>query len=616
MTPNTMKKTLLLATLVAGLSPYAAADTGDELVAARAAWRQKDAATLARTVEATRGDELSAYPRYWQALLALENGDDAPARAFLAAEPASTLTERLTGEWLKRLGKDNDWAAFAREIRRVPADERDTETACYATLAELKAGQKAQPDADLLDNLKLPDGCNALLNEAARQGTLSADEVRSRVRSLVAINYVTVARGLASAAGLSEEFFTPSSNEAAVIAVVRQGKSDLSGAAAELTRLAPSLTAEQSAFGWGQLALLAARKQDAGNALIWFSRALPSELTPEQWEWWARAALRAEDWNTVLAVTSKMPAKLAAKGAWRYWRARAELALGQRAQGQARLVQLSSEHNYYGILARETLGSSISAPPAPLSASDADIARAGAEPAVRRASLLFDYAREKGEPALLEEGRREWRWAMRGKDDKALIAAAEYGRARGYYDMAIYSAERTRNQHNFGLRFLTPYRDATRRYAAQLEVDPAWIYGLMRQESRFVTVARSGVGAQGLMQLMPATARWVATKVGMDSFDVNDVDTNIHLGTWYLRHVLDTTGHPVLATAGYNAGPGRARAWRDSRPLEGAIYAETIPFTETRDYVQKVMANAVEYAAQSGEGETSLTGRMGTIAAK
>jgi soluble lytic murein transglycosylase len=151
-------------------------------------------------------------------------------------------------------------------------------------------------------------------------------------------------------------------------------------------------------------------------------------------------------------------------------------------------------------------------------------------------------------------------------------------------------------------------------------LDEAWVYGLIRQESRFIVDARSSAGAGGLMQLMPATAKWVAKKMGWRSSrnpDVTEVDTNVSLGTYYLRYVLDTLdGQPVLASAAYNAGPGRARAWRPEEPIEGAIYAETIPFNETRDYVKKVMSNATYYAQNFSQQFQSLKQRLGTIGAR
>jgi soluble lytic murein transglycosylase len=120
------------------------------------------------------------------------------------------------------------------------------------------------------------------------------------------------------------------------------------------------------------------------------------------------------------------------------------------------------------------------------------------------------------------------------------------------------------------------------------------------------------------MQLMPKTARWIAKKVGLRNYSwshVTDVGVNTTLGTAYLKHILDgLDGSPVLAATAYNAGPGRARNWRGARPLEGAIYAESIPFNETRDYVKKVMANTVFYSALFGGPTRTLKERLGIIA--
>ena len=136
--------------------------------------------------------------------------------------------------------------------------------------------------------------------------------------------------------------------------------------------------------------------------------------------------------------------------------------------------------------------------------------------------------------------------------------------------------------------------------AADLGLDPAYVYGLIRQESRFITDARSHVGASGLMQVMPATARWTAKKIGLPFTPgmINDRDINLRIGTGYLKLVLDDfDGSQLLAAAAYNAGPSRPRRWREGPVVEPAIWAENIPFCETRDYVKKVLSNATVYAA-------------------
>jgi len=211
---------------------------------------------------------------------------------------------------------------------------------------------------------------------------------------------------------------------------------------------------------------------------------------------------------------------------------------------------------------------------------------------------------------------REWLFAIRSYDDPKLIAAAELARRAGVYDRAIHTADRTSRIHNYALRYPVPYHDVFREYAKSHGVDEAWVLGLVRQESRFNSDARSSAGAAGLMQVMPGTARYVAGRLGLRNYrpkNVANIETNVTLGTAYMRLVMEQLGHPVLASAAYNAGPSRARRWRDARALEGAVYVESIPFPETRDYVRKVMANSVLYSAVLNQKPVPLKTRLGAI---
>jgi soluble lytic murein transglycosylase len=201
---------------------------------------------------------------------------------------------------------------------------------------------------------------------------------------------------------------------------------------------------------------------------------------------------------------------------------------------------------------------------------------------------------------LRNEGVREWNFSLRGMDDRALLAAAKLACDREVWDRCINTSDRTRNEVDLAQRFPTPFRDEVLAAARGIGLDPAYVYGLIRQESRFVMDARSGVGASGLMQLMPATARWTARKIGLDyrAEMITDRDVNLKLGTSYLKLVLDDfEGSAALAAAAYNAGPSRPRRWREGAPVEPAAWAESIPFNETRDYVKKVLSNATLYGA-------------------
>jgi soluble lytic murein transglycosylase len=242
-----------------------------------------------------------------------------------------------------------------------------------------------------------------------------------------------------------------------------------------------------------------------------------------------------------------------------------------------------------------------------------DVAAISRTPGIARAIALQEMG-------LRNDSSQEWMWSIRDFADGQLLAAAELARRMEWYDRAISTAERTRELHDFELRFVAPYRELAQQAARENEIDEAWVFGLMRQESRFINFARSGVGASGLMQIMPATARWIARRLGIRRFDPSEMQEpakNIQFGAYYLKHVQTSLdGSPVLATAAYNAGPGRAQRWRDTQPMEAAVYIESIPFTETRDYVKKVMSNAMYYAIRFGQPSVLLKDRLGSIPAR
>lgn len=618
-----MKKLLYLACL-ATLPAWAALDA--DLVAAR-----NGGPALTQAVDSAQGSLLESYPRYWALARNLDQAGSGEVQAFLQRYPDSVLAERLRLDWAKRLARSESWAEFAVEYARLPAVARDEDVQCSDTLRRLRQGDGdavSEARARWLSQRSSPAGCSALFDALAASGKLNDAELWKRVRLLLSAGSVNSARAISQQAGQplsAAQVNSPSvadlssvaGRESALLAIQRQAKNDPNGAAQLLNSLASRLPKSDQAYAWGQIGLAAAKRMDMWNALSAYAKADPRQLSDEQWEWWARAALRQNQWDTVAQVTADMPDTLRNLPSWTYWQGRALKQRGKTTDANSRFARISALNSFYGLLAREELGTSVGETPARYTPSEREISSMRQTPSVARALALFDIGQRFARPEFREDAKREWRFAMRNQPDENLLAAAEVGRQAGFYDMAIYSADRTASLHDFSLRYLSPYRDITQRYARQLNLDEAWVYGLIRQESRFVHIARSGVGASGLMQLMPATAKWVANKIGLGSFSVNDIGTNIQLGTWYLRHVFDgLDDNAVMATAAYNAGPGRARAWQAGEPLEGAIYAETIPFTETRDYVQKVMANAVHYTANFGGSALRLKERLGWIPAR
>jgi soluble lytic murein transglycosylase len=214
------------------------------------------------------------------------------------------------------------------------------------------------------------------------------------------------------------------------------------------------------------------------------------------------------------------------------------------------------------------------------------------------------------------EAFREWLHGLRALDDRGYLAASEIAALAGLADRAIGAAERTVSLHDYSRRYPVPHREPFAAAARQWDLNDALLFGIVRQESRFNADVKSRVGATGLMQLMPATARWIAKQIPIDGYRparLVQPETNIAMGTYYFRRVLTELGDPVLATAGYNAGPGRARRWQDAKSIEGAIYAESIPFTETRDYVKKVMTNTWFYTHRLTGKTVSLRQLTGIV---
>jgi soluble lytic murein transglycosylase len=401
---------------------------------------------------------------------------------------------------------------------------------------------------------------------------------------------------------------TRGGRETVMYAVHRLARSAPPLAAQHWSRLGERFSEAERGYVWGLIAFQGAQRHDP-DALGWYAKA--GELSDAQLAWKVRIALRAKSWPDVLAAVNAMSPKESQDAAWRYWKARALKALGRGDEAVAVLAPLASDFSFYGQLASEELGVQASLAPNSYKPPREDVQAMAQVPGLQRALAFYRLN-------LRFEGNREWTAAIRGFDDKQLLAAADFARRSELYDRAINTADRTRELHDFSMRYLAPYRDVMKSYVSQQQLDEAWVYGLIRQESRFIADVKSSAGAVGLMQLMPATARWAAQKAGLRDYSgikTANVDTNLNLGTWYLRHVLDSLdSHPVLASAAYNAGPGRARAWRASEPMDAAIYAESIPFNETRDYVKKVMSNASYYGQQFGHTLLSLKARIGIIA--
>jgi len=625
-----MKKLLLIASLTLSASAQARLD----LAQLREAARSRDLPSIAKMADSSAGEPLEMYPRYYWLSTQISSVSESDAQSFFKNYGNSPLAERFRVEWLKELGRRKSWVSFETEYAKV--DNPSNELVCLnaqAGLANNERGPLLEAKALWFSSKPQAEACNPVFDALFNSNDLGTADAWTRIRIALSGNRTELARQLAPRVGFPAEFSvknvnavvaspdkqlgklslaTPAGRELAIYALGRIARASPDRAASLLNNLESQLPAKDKAYAWQQIGLVAAKKQHE-QASNWLSKGDGQGMESEDRAWAIRAALRFSNWDTALARIEALPTKEQQESSWMYWKARILKSQNKTLEANQLWASTAENHDFYGLLSREELGNSISPAKVSYKASSEEIKQVRAMPGVQRALALIDQD-------WRIEAIREWNWAMRGLSDQQLLAASELALKQNWFDRAIYSAERTKQLHDFSLRYLTPYREVIEPAAKNEGLDPAWVYGLMRQESRFISNARSGVGAGGLMQIMPATAKWIAAKMGNKRFntaEVHDISTNITFGTFYLRYIWEQLDdNQILATAGYNAGPGRARAWQGKQTLDGVIYIETIPFDETRDYVKKVMANAIHYAhAFSGQG-MPLKQRLANINAK
>ncbi len=624
---------------------------------ARDAFDKRDTAKLEalRTLAMTPGHALAAWVDYWSMSSRLATASNVDVQDFFTRWRGRYVEDRLRNDWLLELGRRRDWAAFAAEHPRFRmADDR--EVACYALLAQhasrpMTTDRKPAALDAWLAQTSADDGCFALARTLADARVFDRADLWLKLREAVATNRLPAARQTASLLSAdiadalpdalnkpqrhldrkpSSRFDAADAQALDAIAMARLASNDPDQAARLMRTKRPPMSPRLDAWVWAQVA------RQAGFRVLpsaleytreWFAllNKLPKahhDLNDEALAWAARNALRATDaarWPVLDRAIALMRPAQSADITWRYWQAKAgvESAVvgpkGDEARGEARrsLRELAGQPphhvSYYGMLATEDLGEHFRAPdvPSPLTPAEASTARSH----VGLTSALTLIAL-----GLRDEGNREWNYSLRGMNERELLAASQLACDREVWDRCINTSERTRDAVDLAQRYPLPYRKPLVDRSQAQGLDPALTYGVVRQESRFVAHTRSSAGAGGLMQLMPRTAKWTATKLGIPDYKperVYEPDINAALGTGYLKMVLDEFGgSQALAAAAYNAGPHRARRWREGTTIDAAAWVETIPFNETRDYVKRVLSNAVVYSQRLGES-SSLRQRLG-----
>lgn len=649
-----MKLRTILTSIAAALALTAQAQPkGDDLILEMSqAFKQGNRQRLAQLLPQARGHTLEPWAAYWELRNRLDTASPQELRDFFTRYSGTYQEDRLRNDWLLLLGQRRDWTTFAAEHPSFRMND-DREVRCYAALvqhvregAAAPAGLAEDVRKSWLAQREADDGCtlaaSRFIGESSGPNRMSAADAWRKARLAAEANRPKAALGAVEivapqAANLVSEVFSAPTKfltskvtaaskarkEMVVLALIRLGAGDAEQAARLLeNKWGPQLTPEERNWVWGVIGKQAAQRL-GNDALGYYANvSRDGDLTDDMLAWKVRAALRSgrtPPWREVLEAVNAMSDDARKDPAWVYWKARALLGNrpgeGQKAEAHKLLESIASPRGFYEQLALEELGQKVSVParPAPLTAEEKE--RARLNPGLNRGL----YAISLG---LRSEGVREWNYATNlaqpgGMSDRDLLASAQFACDREVWDRCINTSDRTKAEFDFEQRYPMPFRDSVVRRSREIGLDPAYVYGLIRQESRFVMDARSHVGASGLMQVMPATARWTARRIGLANFateQLNDRDTNIAIGTGYLKLVLDDfNGSMPLAAAAYNAGPSRPRNWRNGPVIEAAAWAENVPFNETRDYVKKVLSNTTTYAAILSGQPQSLKARLGQV---
>ncbi len=622
--------------IVVASSSHAA--LGDiNVLKAREAYDKENVSALTEFANQLQAEKhiLAPYAQYWLMMLQLNETDNEHIAAFLAQHENYGFSQRLRGNFLRKLGKQQNWTLFGQEFARYQSSD-NTAVECLAIEAKQNNSDLVAAKYLWLSENDQPSDCDTLFGKMQAAGVIDEEAVWQRFRMASAKNKISLAKAifkrsndyqtsqqsLLDSAYQSPDRFLKKSpisfktrfgREANLYALIQLAKKDTWQAVNTFKKIEYHFNADEKNYFYAMAGMHSAKRHEP-EAQTLFEKSNVLTMSDDQVSWYARAALRASDWTRLLVIINQMKPEIAEEARWRYWKARSLIALNKDNKLAVNLlVELGVERHYYGWLAQGDLINN--APPALVNyqPTEKEVANIGTLEGVKRTKALLDLD-------LRWEGKQEWQNTTKLFDDKQLIAAASFANKQSWYDLAINTADDTRGAHDFSIRYLMPYKTLMTKAAKTQMIDETWVHGIARQESRFMHYAKSHVGAAGVMQLMPTTARWAAKKAGINEYEgsmINDLDTNITIGTYYLGYTLGMmNGNKIMATAGYNAGPSRAKRWLAAQPLEGAIYAETIPFDETRIYVQRVMANMYMYKKQTGDTGLTLKKLMGNTPAK
>lgn len=532
---------------------------------------------------------------------------------FLQRYADTPLANKLRDNWLTFLVKEKRWSLFIRNYK--PTSNIESQCSYLQALIETKNENAATQLMQKLwqSGATLPVPCEAAFTAWYKTGKLTPELIWARARLAIANNDQSLLMKLenwslpAQQAQLNlwqkivkdpslvaqSNLYNPQNANDKEILIdgfsrwAKKDPQDLSNVWSKLKNNYQFTEAEQQDIQ-KKLAIALARDNDP-NAASWLASVKPIYADQRLREWRIRTALAKGNWTQVKYWITQLTPTEQAANIWQYWLARAYSNLYQPCLAKQIYTGLAKKVDFYGFLASQQLHQTYLPNNTPLKVDADTFSKVKSLPAIQRATELYALQR-------VSDARREWLWATNKMNQQELLAAAQLAFQLKWYDRVIANAAKAGDWNNLQLRFPLAYPAEIKAVSRSVGVNPAWTYGIMRQESNFMNDAKSVVGALGLMQCMPSTANILA-KTNISELEVLNTKTNILLGTRYLKQLSNWyKGNILMATAAYNIGPTRLKKWLPLyKKVPKDVWVDLLPWQETRDYIKAVLLNTVIY---------------------
>jgi len=585
---------------------------------------------------------LYPYLEYFDLRNRLSSASDEELMTFIEAYKETPLSYRIRTQWLYRLAEDQRWDQYLKVYKqqggaKLRCAYQHARLATNNSKKTYRAVMKATAHLWKVGS-EQPKECEYIFSKFEKSKYLTTPLIWERIDNAMEKGNTKLATEVSKKLGSRDRkaielWVNVHKNPAKYLESKQLRKSSLVNRKIIVhgTKRLARRNAEQARELWGKLQhkrgfgkeqlgemqryiALRSSYQRHPNAYVWLNEVEKQWVDDDVLYWRAMSALRLQDWKALEKSIDDLPAKEKDEPKWQYWQARTWDQLGKKEQAAELFKQIATQTNYYGFLASDRIGASYSFNLEPLPRDEKVIQEISQLPGIQRARELYLVDQQ-------DDARREWAIATGKFDNERLKQAALLSHDWQWHHNAIMTVAQTPHRNDYNIRFPTPFRELVFNNANAHGLNPSLIFGIARRESAFRPNARSSVGALGLMQLMPGTARLESKLLGRNRPTYNeilDAENNILLGSSYLNRMLERFGgNHALAAAAYNAGPRRVDSWIPTTdPVSSDIWVDTLPFKETREYVRAVLAYSTIFDWKLEQKMTTVSSRINDVISK